>query len=294
MVPGVPPLLTHTLILVALVIASYIDLKKREVPDLINYTLLALGIIIASVSSIVNWTYHPLLSSLLGAIAGYLIALLMFYTGQWGGGDAKMIMAIGAFQGLSISSLLQGEIPLLLTTFISILFIGSLYSFIFMFGLILQRFKQVKKTFISYLSQSNVRYYRKIVLLIGVIGFVTAFLMPTLLLKLTIGCIVALIILGFYGFALIKTVEKTCLTKTVSLDDVVQGDWLARPITKNGKIICKTREKGLTSKQLTTLKEHNINKIPIKYGVPFIPGFLLGYIPIVIFGNWLSQLIMLL
>ena len=39
------------------------------------------------------------------------------------------------------------------------------------------------------------------------------------------------------------------------------------------------------------LKKNKIRKIKIKIGIPFIPGFLLGYIIILIFGNWISQII---
>src|SRR3989338_7475523 len=70
--------------LISLLIASYTDIKTREVPDWLNYSLIAVGIGIHAMQSIISLDWHPLVYSLLGFGAMFLLAYLMFYTGQWG------------------------------------------------------------------------------------------------------------------------------------------------------------------------------------------------------------------
>ena len=86
--------------LLVLVIGSYTDIKTREVPYWVNFSLIfyALGLRFLYSSVTLNWNY------LLEGVAGFLIfvgiAYSMFYAGQWGGGDSKMLMGLGAVIGL--------------------------------------------------------------------------------------------------------------------------------------------------------------------------------------------------
>ncbi|MEK6938658.1 MAG: prepilin peptidase, partial [Nanoarchaeota archaeon] len=89
--------LEATLIVVtlfALIIASYCDLKWREVPDWISYGLIfaALGIrAIFSLSS--GWEIF--ISGALGFGVFLGLSCLLYYSYQWGGGDSKLLMGMG-------------------------------------------------------------------------------------------------------------------------------------------------------------------------------------------------------
>jgi Flp pilus assembly protein protease CpaA len=85
--------------LIALVVASITDLKTREVPDYISYGLMFTAFAISLIYSIINLEYSYILQSLMGFIIGLIIAYSMFYLGQWGGGDSKLIMGLGAILG---------------------------------------------------------------------------------------------------------------------------------------------------------------------------------------------------
>ena len=100
----IPLWFSHVIILVALIVGSITDFKKREVPDALNYSLIAIGIAFGLISSIFTWSPWPVLSSIGGLAGGYLFGALMFYTGQWGGGDSKMMMALGALLGLWVGN----------------------------------------------------------------------------------------------------------------------------------------------------------------------------------------------
>jgi len=50
--------------------------------------------------------------------------MLMFYTGQWGGGDSKMLMALGSLLGFT----LDFKKDFLLNLLINIVIAGGLYA----------------------------------------------------------------------------------------------------------------------------------------------------------------------
>ncbi|MGM5488560.1 MAG: prepilin peptidase [Nanobdellota archaeon] len=83
----------------ALIAASYTDLRTREVPDWINFALLftALGgrLIFGFYDG-----FEYFFEGLFGFAFFFSVAAFLFYTGQWGGGDAKLLMGLGAVFGL--------------------------------------------------------------------------------------------------------------------------------------------------------------------------------------------------
>ena len=92
--------LQHIIILSFLAAAAVSDLKKREVPNWVNYGLVVVGIGLSLLQSIVFADWHFLAFSIVGAAAALALAALMFYTGQWGGGDSKLLIGMGAALGL--------------------------------------------------------------------------------------------------------------------------------------------------------------------------------------------------
>src|SRR4030042_1943228 len=91
--------------LLALIAASLFDIKTREVPDWLNFSLLAFAFGNALILSIYHGYTYIIVSSLLGLAVGLVFGLLMFYAGQWGGGDRKLIIAFSVLIGFSFSEL---------------------------------------------------------------------------------------------------------------------------------------------------------------------------------------------
>ena len=91
--------------LIAVAIGSYTDIKTLEVPDWLNYSLIAVGLAANLIFTIYTWNPVHILKSLTGLGVSIILGILMFYTGQWGGGDSKMIMAMGSLIGLNIFNL---------------------------------------------------------------------------------------------------------------------------------------------------------------------------------------------
>ncbi|MGM5481057.1 MAG: prepilin peptidase [Nanobdellota archaeon] len=294
MIEGVPMWLSHAIILVGLGYASYTDLKTREVPDFLNYTLMALGIILAGVASILSGTISPVFHSITGLLGGYLLGSLMFYTGQWGGGDAKMLMAIGAIHGIAIPQILGGEVPFFVTTFISFMLAGALYGLVYAIVLMLKNLRTVAEELSKHHSKAQASMVRNIVFGIGIIGLGSIFLVNDVALQIMIGLMVGFLVVGYYMLLLGRIVEKTCMIRDVPLRKLTVGDWIVEDVNVDGKRVCGPKDLGISETQIKELKKHKIKNVKVKYGIPFIPGFLLGYAIMLVFGNWLVQLIALL
>jgi len=87
--------------LVVLVVGSVADLKTREVPDWLNFAAIIIALVTRALYSLVEWDYTFILEGVLGFAAMFILACTLYYLGQWGGGDSKMLMALGALLGLS-------------------------------------------------------------------------------------------------------------------------------------------------------------------------------------------------
>ena len=79
--------------LIWLVIASFHDIKTREIPDWISFSLIGLAFVARGITSLREGSAYPLLWTGIGLVIGIAFSLLLYYTKQWGGGDAKLFMA---------------------------------------------------------------------------------------------------------------------------------------------------------------------------------------------------------
>jgi Flp pilus assembly protein protease CpaA len=74
--------------------AAYLDLRYRRIPNLLTVTGLAVALALRAVEGM-----EPLTSGLLGAGLAALVTLPLFVAGALGGGDGKLLIAVGGFMG---------------------------------------------------------------------------------------------------------------------------------------------------------------------------------------------------
>jgi len=75
----------HILALAALLAGSYTDIRVREIPDWISFSLIGAALGIRLLSSIITGAWSIFGEGVLGFLIYVVIALLMFYSKQWGG-----------------------------------------------------------------------------------------------------------------------------------------------------------------------------------------------------------------
>ena len=85
------------LVFIAFVLASYEDIRKREVYDYLNFSLFFFVLVIGIFDSVImSNSYTPILFVLFGSFLGLFLGSLLFYLGTLGGGDVKFLVGFGA------------------------------------------------------------------------------------------------------------------------------------------------------------------------------------------------------
>ena len=84
-----------SIVLVLLAVAIVFDLRTREIPDWISICIA----VIALASSLAGWLGLPVWLVMVGGFVGLAIGYVLFRFAQLGGGDAKLIAALGMLVG---------------------------------------------------------------------------------------------------------------------------------------------------------------------------------------------------
>jgi hypothetical protein len=293
-------LLILSVLLVYLIIASYCDLKYLEVPDWLSYSLIFLGLSFGFGLSTINNNWFYLLESLVGLGLAYALSALFYYTGQWGGGDAKIMMGMGSFMGLSIDAsfpfinlLSNSLMGFNLLSFVFFCMVGGAFFGVgFMVYKALKHFKKFKKSYLKRRKDTMQIFF--LVLASTVALFILAFFLdyfPFQILSLMLGL---LLFFGYFLFIFVRSVEDSSMVKEQRVEKLTPGDWLIEDVIIDGKKICAKRKTGLDEEDIKRLRklarENKITKVKIRNGYPFVPGFLLGLILYSFIGNILLRL----
>ncbi|MAG15865.1 hypothetical protein CMO88_02285 [Candidatus Woesearchaeota archaeon] len=279
--------------LAVLAAGSYTDIKKREVPDWLNYGLMVFGLGTNLLLSIVFWTWTYIAYSITGMLAFFAIAYVMFYTGQWGGGDSKMLIGLGAVFGLplSLTSPYLNSNSFLISFWFNLLLAGVIYAFLWSIIIAVRNRKKFVKEAKIRLNK-NVKT-RRTLLLIATMIFLASLVVDDYLTKLLLATFASLSILMIYMSVFSKSVEKVGMLKLVKPEVLTEGDWIAKNISSGKKIIAGPKDLGISKKQIKQLNklysQKKIKKVLIKVGIPFVPSFLVAFIVTIFYGNILLK-----
>jgi len=83
------------IVLTLLIVATVCDFRTREIPDLISIAIA----IVAVISASTGWLGIGLVLVAIGGVVGLTIGYLLFRFAKLGGGDAKLIAALGMLVG---------------------------------------------------------------------------------------------------------------------------------------------------------------------------------------------------
>ncbi len=292
-------LIVFVICFVALVIGSITDLKTREVPDMLNYGLILLGFGISLLASFIYWDYSYVLSSFLGFVFCFLFASVMFYAGQWGGGDAKMLIAMGSLLGLPLSTLDSlifiptsftvgsiSAIPFLLLFLLCIFFSGGVYGGLWLFVLLVKYRQEFSSKYIVFFTDKKHRLSLALLHILSLALVVSSFFTHTLLLQLILFFIGMMMLILCHGFVAIRILEQIAFIKEIPIAKVTEGDWVAENVIVAGKVIVRKKDLGISREQLDELHalaaKKKIKTIPVRYGIPFVPSFLLAFVVCVV------------
>jgi len=263
--------------LIAVTIGAYTDIKTLEVPDWLNYALIATGI----AGNLIYWIFYSdsgyIIRCVLGLGLSLIIGLLMYYTGQWGGGDSKMLFGLGALLGLEYDSF-----GLFSKFLINMIFAGALYGMVF---IAVMAFKNKKKILQNLKKQRQThRLYIGIIAIVALI--IINFLSITPELKILLCLLILIMYFMNYLLIFVRVVEKVSMVKNIDPEKLTEGDWIVDEIKIDGKYITGPKDLGIEKKKIEQLikfkQEGKINKIKVKYGIPFVPSFFIALVYTVI------------
>jgi Flp pilus assembly protein protease CpaA len=237
--------------------AGLYDLKTSNIPDTLCILMIIAGLFLHSFYSFSTGDFSNLANSLLFGGIFLVFGLLMYHSGQWGGGDGELLIAIGFL--LPKLTIVRTYFPFAISFFINSFFIGATYS-IFYALILSYRNPFVSKNFFKSIKQP--------VLLISLTSFLILSVISFFYIKyFSIIFFLTFILILFWKFS--KSIEqgfyKKILVSKLKVDDMLGEDI---PKLK----IYKRFIKGLTKeevKKIRKIKKYVIVREGIRYGLVF-------------------------
>jgi len=273
-------MIDYFLIIVALVwiiFASVSDLKKREVPNWLSFSLIAFAFAYSGFFALYNQDLWFFLSGLIGLIVFIGIGYGFYYVRVFAGGDAKLLMALGAVLPVSSSLILNLWISL---AFIFLLLVsGSIYGIIWSSVLAARNREKFSLEFRKHLKKNkkiiNLSFIAAILLLIM---FFFAYIYYQEFASLFIFAMIMVILFPFL-FTYAKSIEESCMIVFVETGKLTEGDWLYEKV-KVGRKTIRPYWEGLSQEELKILRKKK-GKVKIKQGIPFVPAFFFAFIALI-------------
>jgi len=274
------------LALLALLAGSIVDFKKREVPDWVSYGLIFAALGVRLISSVSNNDYTIIFAGFAGFAAFFILSNILYFLKQWGGGDAKLLMGLGAVIGLNIFS--SGSYLTLGLFIVLSIFVGAIYGLFFSGYLAFKNKKAFKKSF-NQIAKEYVLLLRfsSILLIVGLVGLV---LISDFNFAILLFGVFLIFFVGIYSFAFTKAVEESCLYQKLKVKQLTEGDWVAETIKIKGRTLITESNLGITKQQINKLKNYK-KLILVKSGIPFVPALFLAYLALIYYKDVLLGLL---
>ncbi|MEK6873669.1 MAG: A24 family peptidase [Nanoarchaeota archaeon] len=269
------------LTLIWILAAIYKDFRKREIPNWLNFSLLIFALAFRLFYSIFTNNYGFILWGLAGFAIFFVLANLFYYGRLFAGGDAKLMMSLGAivpFTNSWFDNLLIGMLFVM-----SLLLFGAIYSTFYSVGLAFGNLDKFSKDFKRRIYDNKLYVMLDFSVLILFVIF--GLFIKESLIFLVGGILFTLPFIYYYT----KSVEQSCLIEYTSYKDLTPGDWLAKEIKFKVRVngenkikIIKPDWEGLNEEDIKLIKKHYRKNILIKQGIPFSPAFLLALIVLIL------------
>lgn len=239
--------------------AGLYDLKTTNVPDKLCIFMIIIGLILHILTGIFTGDFSYFTNSLLfsGLFLGF--GLLMYYFGQWGGGDGELLVSIGVL--LPNLYLVKTYFPFAISFFINSFFIGAFWSIIFsIYFLYKNKNSGLSKKFLNSFKDPLTFSFTFIPLLISLITLGFNLLISLLLLLLSV-------LFVFYRFS--KIIEQS-FYKKIPVNKLKVDDMLGENIPELR--LYKRYIRGLTKEQIKKIKKtrkYVVIREGIRYGIVF-------------------------
>jgi hypothetical protein len=280
-----------------LALASAADLKTGEVPERWSTGLAVFILAVSAAHAVLLWDVRYLYQPILWGLAAFAASYGIFYLGQWGGGDVKLLGGIGGLLGFldaggfgwPNAQFLGFPVPPLATYAIDMATMATPYVVIYTLAMGVGK-PRVFMDYLAKLSQPR-----------------TAATVAATVLPLAAAVYLGLDILAYvYAFVpflalasvYMKTVEEKLMTKSVGVSELREWDIIVEDVVADGeRAVPGGSIEGITPAQLSMIRDlAAAGKIPqtirTKWGVKFAPVLMLSVPATIYFGNILDIVFM--
>ncbi|MGB9707914.1 MAG: prepilin peptidase [Candidatus Pacearchaeota archaeon] len=269
----------------ALIFATITDIKRTEVPNWLSFSLLAAAFAIRTIAALLSLQFFYLYYAIIAFMLFFILSNVFLYGKFFGGGDAKLLIALAVAFATTPPFVTQAsfftEEPFLLGFFINTFVIGSVYSLFFIAFFAIKNYASFRIEFKKIYRKTKT--IRTVLLAIAVIALMASFLSTWFLFIFTIALVFP------YIYIIAKATENSSMVRKVSPKVLTEGDWLVEKVHVKNRLI-KPSIHGLSIKEIRLLQKARKN-VTIKYGIPFVPVFLISFIATLLFGDLIMLII---
>jgi Flp pilus assembly protein protease CpaA len=256
--------------------AGYWDLKTTEFPDWLPYSMIVLALLVRSVYSFTIGDFTPILNSVIIGLVFLGFGLVLYFTKQWGDGDAWLLGALGFLFPDPAGFASASFFPFPVAMFFNFFFIAFFYLLVYSIALGIKS-QDASRKFFSELKGD----LRGIVAVIAVFSFLCLgmflylhyfYLVPVHVLNYILVLPPLFIVLVFflrYG----RFVEKNLFKRKIPVSKLREGD-----------VLVSQRWRGLAEKEIKELQEKG-GEVWIKEGVRFAPVFVVTLTVTLFYGS---------
>jgi len=246
--------------------ASFQDLKMREVANWLNFSLIVFVLAIRFFYSLFESVDFVFFYQGLIGLGIFLVIGNLFYYGRlFGGGDAKLMIALGCV--LPVNFIFVDNLKIFVLFLALFLIVGSIYGLVWSLALVLFNFKKFKKVFFRLLVKNKKSVFAS--MFFGFWFLIFGFFEPLFFFI----AFMFLVMPYFYLYA--KAIDDSCMIRKVLYSKLREGDLLYKSIKLGDKEI-KSNWDGLSLSEIKKIKKFKKN-VFIRVGIPFVPVFLISY-----------------
>ncbi|RMD67667.1 prepilin peptidase [Candidatus Pacearchaeota archaeon] len=256
-----------SLALVATFAAAWQDIKRKEIENWLNFSLLGFLLAYRAFYAVQNSQAQFFFLGVGGVIFTTIVANALYYTRTFGGGDAKLLIALGAMlPGENVGELLTYGAGFVVT----LLFIGFLYTLFFSTFIALNSRKRFMKNLRDEWGKRPYATPLGIFGLLALLFFFVASFLGWSVQQRALSLAISLLLFSPWLYLYAKALERT-MVLSLHPRKLVEGDWLAEEVRIGRRVIGRSVH-GLNKDEIKLLVKRG-KKVRVINGVPFAPVF---------------------
>ena len=202
-----------------LIFASIQDFKSTEISNWLVFSLAIFAIVFRFFYGLFyDSDFMFFYQGLIGLGIFFVLGNLMYYAKFFAGGDAKLMIALGAI--LPFSKDFLTNVKFFILFLILFLFVGAIYGVFASVILAIKNYEKFKKGFPKVFSET-----RLLIIVGNVCGIVIMFLGLVDSYLFIFGVLVFVLP---YLYVYSKSIDEYCMIRKVKTKDLIEGDWKQR------------------------------------------------------------------